>query len=115
MRDLNGRVARRFFRGGGTSYTGYCQYYFPENYREPLLSLLGPDYKKAECDEYPFASAKNGAGYAADNDMKNHYSLRAVEKSRNSTARGSRGKALGSFCNRSRVLPDDNFLVWTVD
>jgi len=100
---------------GGTSYTSYCQYYFPENYREPLLSLLDPDYKKAECDEYPFASTKNGAGYAADNGMKNHYSLRAVGKSHNSTARGSHGKALGSFYNRNRVLPNDNFWVWIVN
>ncbi|MEV4182682.1 hypothetical protein AB0J28_14715 [Streptosporangium canum] len=94
---------------GGTSYTSYCQYYFPENYREPLLSLLDPDYKKAECDECPFASTKNGAGYAADNGMKNHYSLRAIGKSHNSTARGSHGKALGNFYNCNRVLPFDNF------
>lgn len=111
----NRNVFSRSFKVGGTSYTSYCQYYFPENYREPLLSLLDPVYKKTECDEYPFASTKNGAGYAADNGMKNHYSLRAVGKSHNSTAQGSHGRALGSFYNRNRVLPNDNFWVWIVN
>lgn len=32
-------------------------------------------YEEAECDEYPFASTKNGAGYAAENGVKNNYSL----------------------------------------
>ncbi|MFI7232486.1 Ig-like domain-containing protein [Nonomuraea angiospora] len=111
----NRNVFTRSFRVGGTQYTSYCQYYYPENYREPLLSLLDPVYKKAECDEYPFASTKNGAGYAADNGMKNHYSLRAVGKSHNSTATGSHGRALGSFYTRNRVLADDKFWVWIVN
>jgi len=111
----NRNVFTRGFSVDGTRYTSYCQYYFPENYREPLLSLLDPIYGKAECDEYPFASTKNGAGYAAENGMKNHYSLRAVGKSHNSTHRDSHGKALGAFYNDNRVLADDKFWVWIVN
>nr|WP_308427304.1 Ig-like domain-containing protein [Nonomuraea spiralis] len=111
----NRNVFSRSFKVGTTSYTSYCQYYFPENYKEPLLSMLDPVYKRAECDEYPFASTKDGAGYAADRGMKNHYSLRAVGKSHNSTARGSHGKVLKSFYDRNRVLPDDKFWVWIVN
>lgn len=56
----------------------------PEKYNKPYraddLPIGGPD----SCDEYPFASAEQGAGTA-----QGRYSLRALNKVHNST-QGSR-------------------------
>ncbi|MGP4102503.1 LamG-like jellyroll fold domain-containing protein [Nonomuraea sp. KM90] len=65
-------------------YINYCKYYMPEKYNEPWradkLPIGGPN----SCDEYPFASAKEGAGTA-----QGRYSLRALNKTHN-TRQGSR-------------------------
>ncbi|WP_176728622.1 Ig-like domain-containing protein [Planobispora rosea] len=111
----NRGVFSRSFTVDGVTYANYCRYYFPNSFVNPLRSRLEPDPKKGiDCDEYPFASTKQGAYYAKEAGLANHYSLRAVGQSHN-RGRGSHGVALGSFYTRNRVMAGDPFWVWIVN
>jgi hypothetical protein len=83
-------------------YINYCKYYQPDKYQEPWrqdrLPIGGPN----SCDEYPFASAKEGAGTAQGN-----YSLRALNKSHNTT----HGRKIGTWYTEYRVGTDNSFWV----
>ncbi|WP_408638115.1 NucA/NucB deoxyribonuclease domain-containing protein [Nonomuraea corallina] len=61
--------------------------------------------RTAQCDEYPFASAKQGAKEAAGN-----YSVRALSQKHNSR----HGGTLGRFYTKYRIIPGDPFWVWIV-
>lgn len=104
------RTNRRVFSppGGlvvnGVYYSNYCKYYFPERYKDPEKSKLDPD-GRIQCDEYPFASTKQGAAAANGN-----YSIRAVG-ARHNTGSGSHGQALTNFYARYRVGQDNPFWV----
>jgi Deoxyribonuclease NucA/NucB len=103
-KKVNRPVFSRSFRLNGVTYGNYCQYYFPNSYLDPLRWQLDPK-GQIQCDEYPFASTKEGAGFA-----KGNYSVRAVGKAHN-TGKGSHGAALGSFYSRYRVSPGDKYWV----
>ncbi|MGW6501889.1 Ig-like domain-containing protein [Nonomuraea angiospora] len=92
------------FTVNGTRYTNYCRYYYPERYVDPIASQLDPD-RKIHCDEYPFASTRQGAASANGN-----YSLLALS-ARHNTGRGSHGQALLNFYARYRVGAENPFWV----
>ncbi|PZG17239.1 NucA/NucB deoxyribonuclease domain-containing protein [Nonomuraea aridisoli] len=57
----------------------YCKYYFEEMYQPPDKIVNGvPNKKDVACDEYPFASTKQGAGMQDGN-----YSIQAVSYAQN--------------------------------
>ncbi|GAA3412350.1 hypothetical protein GCM10018952_24770 [Streptosporangium vulgare] len=86
--------------------TNYCKYYFSEKYP----AQTHPDYPAPaiwmNCDEYPFATTKQGAASA-----NGHYSLRAVSAKQNR----AHGDALGAFYAHYRVGSNNPFWVAIVD
>ncbi|WP_176993295.1 DNRLRE domain-containing protein [Nonomuraea jiangxiensis] len=83
-------------------YINYCKYYEPKKYNEPFrpdrLPIGGPN----SCDEYPFASTKEGAGTA-----QGKYSLRALNRSHNS----SHGGTIRNWYKDYRVGTGNSFWV----
>ncbi|MET9340077.1 hypothetical protein [Nonomuraea sp. NPDC003804] len=81
----------------------YCKYYFEETYQPPDKVVGGvPNKKDVACDEYPFASTKQGAGMQDGN-----YSIKAVSYAHND----AHGEALAMFYADYRVVPDSQFWV----
>ncbi|MEU1729394.1 NucA/NucB deoxyribonuclease domain-containing protein [Nonomuraea sp. NPDC005692] len=68
---------------------------YPANDTPPVASGIN-------CDEYPFASTKQGAGY-----VKGHYSVRAVRATQNR----AHGNALSAFYSSYRVGPRNPFWI----
>ncbi|MFI7455733.1 NucA/NucB deoxyribonuclease domain-containing protein [Nonomuraea sp. NPDC049714] len=80
-------------------YCKYCQSdKYPDAWRSDKLPIGGSN----SCDEYPFASSKEGAGTAQGN-----YSLRALNKSHNST----HGRKIGLRYTEYRVGTGNSFWV----
>ncbi|MEV6868195.1 NucA/NucB deoxyribonuclease domain-containing protein [Streptosporangium subroseum] len=67
-------------------YINYCKYYQPDKYPPFFRADKLPMGGSNSCDEYPFASSKEGAGTAQGN-----YSLRALNKIQNSSHGGKMG------------------------
>ncbi|MEV4749569.1 DNRLRE domain-containing protein [Streptosporangium sp. NPDC049248] len=85
--------------------TNWCKYYFPDDYPKPPAENLPPFTRDVQCDEYPFASTKEGARNA-----KGHFSLRAVATVPNRL----HGDAVRNFYADYRVGPDNRFWVQVV-
>jgi hypothetical protein len=62
----------------------------------------GKSVPKLQCDEYPFASTKNGA-----HNSKGHFSIRYVDRDKNRL----HGQYLAAFYSRYRVGNDNRFWV----
>ncbi|WP_271219814.1 NucA/NucB deoxyribonuclease domain-containing protein [Streptosporangium carneum] len=80
----------------------YCKYYMPDKYPPPYRSDELPVGKTNTCDEYPFASTLQGAGYA-----QGHFSVRALNGKQNNL----QGTALKKFCADFRVGKENPFWV----
>ncbi|MEU8055186.1 DNRLRE domain-containing protein [Microbispora bryophytorum] len=84
----------------------YCKYYFYDQYAVTRSWYYGvPKAGWLNCDEYPFASTKEGAGLQDGN-----YSIRAVSKDDNKL----HGDALNRFYSDYRVVPGEQFWVKVV-
>ncbi|MEV4894116.1 NucA/NucB deoxyribonuclease domain-containing protein, partial [Nonomuraea sp. NPDC055795] len=81
----------------------HCKYYFWDEYKTATKWDYGvPRAGWLQCDEYPFASTKEGAGTKDGN-----YSLQAVPTNHNR----DHGEALDSFYADYRVVTGDQFWV----
>ncbi|MET7327074.1 NucA/NucB deoxyribonuclease domain-containing protein [Nonomuraea sp. NPDC005650] len=103
--DNRGVFNHSTFTVNGQQYTrNYCRYYYEDRYNDPgYIRLVDPKYQELQCDEYPFASTKQGA-----NNEFYDYSLRALGRQHN----GLQGSALNSFYTKYRVVnPGDPFWV----
>jgi hypothetical protein len=83
-------------------YINYCKYYMPEKYRASNRADKLPKGMGNSCDEYPFASTLQGAGYAQGN-----FSLKAVNAWQNSR----HGTELEKFYTQFRVGRGTKFWV----
>ncbi|MED7930440.1 hypothetical protein SMD20_39880 [Nonomuraea sp. LP-02] len=81
-----------------------CKEFFSDR---PLESNGAPEDEWQECDEYPFASTKEGGAYDHPEHRKNNFSVQAVLGRHNSIA----GSDLGVFFARYRVLNGNKFWV----
>ncbi|GIH72033.1 NucA/NucB deoxyribonuclease domain-containing protein [Sphaerimonospora thailandensis] len=81
-------------------YIIYCKYYMPQAYRPSTRDDKLPKGMGNQCDEYPFASTKQGASYAQGN-----YSARAL----NGVQNRKQGDALLKFYGDFRVGEDNRF------
>ncbi|SET18359.1 NucA/NucB deoxyribonuclease domain-containing protein [Nonomuraea wenchangensis] len=81
-----------------------CTEFFSDR---PLASNGAPEDEWQECDEYPFASTKEGGAYDRPEYGKNNFSVQAVLGRHNSIA----GSDLGVFFARYRVLNGNKFWV----
>ncbi|WP_169789118.1 DNRLRE domain-containing protein [Nonomuraea candida] len=99
--DDDVEVPARELRG-----VNYCKYYFFDTYAVTTRWLHGvPQAGWIHCDEYPFASTKEGAGKQDGN-----YSIQAVAKDDNLL----HGDALNRFYSDYRVVPGEEFWVKVV-
>ncbi|WP_068923767.1 DNRLRE domain-containing protein [Planobispora rosea] len=80
----------------------YCKYYMPEKYPAPYRPDKLPMGKLNTCDEYPFASTLQGAGYAQGN-----FSVRALNGKQNNL----QGTELKKFYADFRVGEGNPFWV----
>ncbi|MEU6728460.1 DNRLRE domain-containing protein [Nonomuraea wenchangensis] len=81
----------------------YCKYYFPDKYKDPEKEFFGVPIKSGvQCDEYPFASSKQGAGMKDGN-----FSIQAVDADHNQ----AHGDALTYFYADFRVVTGNQFWV----
>ncbi|MFD1539832.1 DNRLRE domain-containing protein [Nonomuraea guangzhouensis] len=81
----------------------YCKYYFYDKYAVTTRWLHGvPQAGWINCDEYPFASTKEGAGMKDGN-----YSIQAVDRQDNL----DHGDAVNKFYADYRVVPGEKFWV----
>ncbi|MGW4959885.1 DNRLRE domain-containing protein [Nonomuraea sp. NPDC004186] len=99
--DDDVEVPERELRG-----VNYCKYHFFDTYAVTTRWLHGvPQAGWIHCDEYPFASTKEGAGKQDGN-----YSIQAVAKDDNLL----HGDALNRFYSDYRVVPGEEFWVKVV-
>jgi hypothetical protein len=75
--------------------------------RYAVCSQFQPTYPEETCDEFPFASSKQGGGNYLYPGMNRWYSIRGVP----SPANSSQGATLGHFYNANRLLDNDYFYV----
>ncbi|MFI7708524.1 LamG-like jellyroll fold domain-containing protein [Nonomuraea sp. NPDC049480] len=87
-------------------YINLCKYYERDKYPNPDRPLVLPYKKTLSCDEYPFASVKEGAATAQGN-----YSLRVV----GTEANRLHGSALNKFNADFRVGEGNKFWVLIED
>ncbi|MEV4165169.1 NucA/NucB deoxyribonuclease domain-containing protein [Nonomuraea dietziae] len=83
-------------------FINYCKYYEPGKYPAPFRADKLPIGGANSCDEYPFASSKEGAGTA-----QGKYSLRALDKVDNRL----HGSRIGAWYTEYRVGEGNSFWV----
>ncbi|MEU7901123.1 DNRLRE domain-containing protein [Nonomuraea sp. NPDC049152] len=83
-------------------FINYCKYYEPGKYPAPFRADKLPIGGANSCDEYPFASSKEGAGTA-----QGKYSLRALNKVHNRL----QGSRIGTWYTEYRVGEGNSFWV----
>ncbi|MEV4749567.1 NucA/NucB deoxyribonuclease domain-containing protein [Streptosporangium sp. NPDC049248] len=85
----------------------YCKYYFSDDYAVATRFIHGiAQAPWINCDEYPFASSKEGAGAKDGN-----FSVQAVPRDDNII----HGAALDKFYADYRVVPGNQFWVKVVN
>jgi hypothetical protein len=73
----------------------------------PSKKTGAPETLWEQCDEFPFASTKQGGGYTHPQYGKDNFSVQTLLGTQNGLA----GVALGVFYARYRVLNGNNFWV----